>query len=147
MRSSLLLYGAIASLVLGAGVLTADALVTTDEEHLEQLCDDVTERDPDARVGAVMTWTHLMREPLEISEDGRRERYEERDEAELSRDLEGVLAPLTDPDLEILQRSVEVDDDRATIALRTRSGGETHNTTFRLVRNGQGWLLTRLQAR
>ncbi|MFK7984715.1 MAG: hypothetical protein AB8I08_01710 [Sandaracinaceae bacterium] len=146
MRSSILLYGAIASLVLGAGVLTADALVTTDEEHLEELCDDVTERDADARVGAIMTWTDLSRQPLEISDRGRRERYEERDEAALSHDLEGVLAPLTDPDLEILQRSVEVDDDRATIAIRTRSGGETHNTTFRLTRNGQGWLITRLRA-
>lgn len=146
MRSPLVLYGAIASLILGAGVLTADALVTSDEERLEQLGEDLTERAPDERVGAVLAWTDLSRAAVELSTDEGRVFYEEQDDVRLGDDLAEALAPFADARLEVIQETVRLDGDRATVAVRARDGSAIHDVTFGLARSGQGWLIERVRA-
>jgi hypothetical protein len=41
-----------------------------------------------------------------------------------------------------VQRSVHIEGDRATAAVRARAAGALYDASFRLSRSGQGWLIT-----
>lgn len=131
-------------LLVGGFAVGADALVTSDEERLAELADELTATSDRPRVDTVLAWTDPARAPVEIRARGRVDRYED-DDAALAEDLGDALAPLAVRELDVVQRSVRVRGDRGTVAVRTRSGEGLHDATFHLVRSGQGWLIERVQ--
>jgi len=127
--------------VLGiAGIsIAADALTVSDEEAVEGLVDALTD---DASEG-VLSWTDPSERPVSLQVDGRTHRYDDLDA--LARAMGGVF-DVFHGDYEVVQRSVDVDGDRADVAVRTRSRDGLTDTRFRLVRAGDRWLVTRIVA-
>lgn len=144
--SRFVIYAVVASAAVGGTALVADALVESDSERLEQLADELGEGD--GAVDAVLRWTDPAREEISVGAAGERSRvYREGDDVALSEAVTRALAPLDTSDLDVVQRSISVDGDRGTVALRARADGEAVNATVRLTRNGQGWLVTSLRVR
>jgi len=146
MRPRFIVHAVIATFLIGGVALAADALVETDEEQLAELAADLTDGRADARPDAVLRWTDLSREKVEVTRGGQVTRFDEHDDHRLAQSVARALAPFAAEDLEVVQRSVSVNGDRATVAVRARAGGEIVNATFKLARSGQGWLVTHLRA-
>jgi len=139
MRSRLLLHGVLAVLGIAGFSFAADALTVSDEEAVEALVEDLFD---DASEG-VLSWTDPAQRPVSLQVDGRVSRYD--DVSALSRAMGGVF-DVFHGEYEVVQRTVDVDGDRADVAVRTRSREGLTDTRFRLVRDGDRWLVTRIVA-
>lgn len=147
MPSRLIVHGLLASLLVGGFAVVADAIVVTDEERLGQLADELTDGPAPERVPGVLRWMDLSRESVRLEHDRRVRVFGDDDGHRLADEVFAALEPFAADDLEVVQRSVQVDGDRGTVAVRARADGALHDATFRLVRSGQGWLVGSVQAR
>ncbi len=147
MSTRFVVYGIIATALIGGVAFAADALVVSDREQLEQLANDLTEGDAGERIDAVLRWTDPSREPVTLTRGREVSRFEEQDDYALAEELGSALAPFESDELDVVQRSVRVDGDRGTVAVRVRADGELHDATMHLARSGQGWLVTDVRAR
>lgn len=145
MRSRFLVHGLIATLLIGGIAVAADALVESDRERVQALAFDLTEGRAHERADAVLRWTDLSLASVRITESGRVAQYDERAEHALAQRIARLLSPFAAEDLEVVQRSVRVDGDRATVAVRVRAEGQLVDASFGLERSGQGWLVTELR--
>ena len=146
MRPRFLVHAVVATFLIGGVALAADALVETDEEQLAELASDLTEGRAHARPDAVLRWTDLSREEVELVRGGQVSRFVEHEDHRLAQSIGRALAPFTAERVEVVQRSVSVNGDRATVAVRARADGSIRNVTFKLARSGQGWLVTQVRA-
>lgn len=121
--------------VLGVTAL-ADALVTSDEERLDEVAVAITSGEEGERLDALLAYADVEREPAVVG--GRRVR----DEGDLARELRGELGALDDGELEVVQTSTSVSGETGRIALRVRVDGEVLDADLTLRRDGQGWLLS-----
>lgn len=147
LKGRFVVYALASTLLIGGIAVAADALVESDQEQLEQLVEDLTEGRGDHRTDAILRWTDLSREPISMTSPAGTATFDESDELALADEVTSALDPFTRSDLEVVQRSISVNGDRATVAVRARAGGAVHDVTFRLARSGQGWLVTDLRAR
>lgn len=138
----LVLYALAAAFVFGAGALIVDLATTSDAEQLEAVLDALVAPDEGDRADALLRFTDLSREPVRI----RNRTYDSSDDFALMRAMQNALGELGSDDLEVIQRSVHVNGDRGTVAARLRSGEGPRNVTIHVVRSGQGWLISRIQA-
>ena len=135
-------YGFSAALFAVGLLVAADALVESDEERLEPLAGALLEEGVDARIDAVLRWTDPETTPVAIG----RSTFGEGRQAALESALRERLSPLLEADGELVQQSVRVREDRASVALRLRdSTAELHDVSFALRRHGQGWLIERIR--
>lgn len=141
MQRRFFVYALVATVAIGGIAFAADALVVSDLEQVEQLADELT-GDVD-RVDVLQQRIDLAREPVVVGTS----RFDESEDYALTEALAEALDPIGSGELDVVQRSVEVDDTRATVALRVRTGGALSDTTIDLVKNGQGWLVTRVRTR
>jgi len=146
MRPRFVVHAVVATFLIGGIAFAADALVESDREQLEQLASDLTAGRAHQRVDAVLRWTDLSREPVSVSRGGNVSHFDERDDHRLAESFARALAPFATSELEVVQRSVSIDGDRATVAVRARADGRLVDVSFRLARSGQGWLVTQLRA-
>lgn len=147
MQSRLVVYGLVVSCVVGGFAVVADALVESDEERLGELADELTEAPADERISGVLRWMDLSRESVRLEDGDRVRRFDDDDGHRLADEVFDALAPFAAEDLEVVQRSVRVDGDRGTVAARVRVEDRLHDATLHLVRSGQGWVVTSVQAR
>jgi len=133
-------------ILLLSGVATvADALVVTDQERLESFVDSVAGDRADRRIDAALDHADLSRVAVEVQDGRRSERFRDGDEIELADEVQRALATLAEPGAELIQDSIEIEGDRAHVALRLRAEEELLNTQFTLVRRGDGWILSRVR--
>lgn len=145
MRSRFVLYALVATVFVGGIAFAADALVESDRDQLEELATALTSGRPHGRTDAVLRWTDLSREPISITRGRSVQHFDERDDHRLAETFARVLAPFTTDNLDVVQRSISVKDDRAIVALRVRADGKLVDVSFRLAKSGQGWLVTQLR--
>lgn len=142
MHSRFVLYAVVATLAVGGVAVAADALFVSDAEQVEQLADDLTRRESGSRVDAVLRWIDPAREPVTITVGRNVRRFTEDEDYALADELADALAPFEARELEVVQRSVRIDGERGTVAVRVRASGRIHDATLHLVKNGQSWLVT-----
>jgi hypothetical protein len=142
MRTRFAVYAVIATLAIGLVAFAADALVVSDTEALEPLADDLASQNG---ADAILRWVDLSREPVTIERGRDADLFEEQEEAALADALADVLSAFASSDAEIVQQSVSVEGDRASVATRVRAEGALHDARLELTRNGQGWLLSRVR--
>lgn len=147
MHSRFLAYALMFTVLVGGFGLVADALVESDEEQLGEVADELTGARSAERVEAVLRRIDLSREPVRLDDGTRTQWFAEDDGHRLSERVSSALADLETDDLEVVQRSVRVDGDRGTVAVRVRADSELRDVTLHFVRSGQGWLIGRVQTR
>ena len=133
-------WGLVATVAIGGVALAADALVESDHEQVGQLADSLVGPRAERRLDAVLAWVDPTRVPVTVRVGRQTERYGE-DDADPGDAIRDALAPLSSGALELVQRSVSVDGDRARVALRVRSDGEIVDAQLALLRDGQAWLV------
>jgi len=136
---------AVAAVLLGAVLLTADAVTTTDEERIEAFLEQVTESDAAHRIDAALTYADPERQPVDLQEAGERERYDEGESSALSEHARSLLSDLDKTNMKLVQDAIQIDDDRALVAIRARTGEGFIDVQFRLKRHEEDWLLTQVR--
>ncbi|MGE0787854.1 MAG: hypothetical protein AB7S26_19425 [Sandaracinaceae bacterium] len=145
MSSRLVIYGALVAAIAGGGALMTDLLVESDDERIEELADALADGSGAERV---LRWSDPEVATVSVSDrSARTERFRDGDEADLSDAVHDALSPLDGSNLDVVQRTVRVDGDRALIAMRARADGDTVDATVALARDGQRWLVTSVQVR
>ncbi len=131
--------------VLGTFGLVVDVLVTTDEERLEELSHQLGDRDQ--RVDGLLDWVNLTEQDFVIETPRGSERLIEGDESDLGVVLDDAFAALGAGETEVVQRSVHLQGDRATVALRVRNDVDYGLCNVTLQRHADGWRAQRLVVR
>lgn len=133
-------WGLAATVAVGGVALAADALVETDEEQVSEVADALVGPREDRRLDAVLARVDSTRAPVTVRAGGRADRFGEYDE-DPGDAIREALAPLASGPIDVVQRSISVEGDRARIALRVRHDGALVDAQLALVRDGQSWLV------
>lgn len=137
-------WALIATVGTGGVALAADALVESDEERISEVADAMTGSAPERRIDALLAWVDPTRIPVTVRANGYVDRFGE-DDGDPAESIRGALAPLSTDSLDVVQRSVSVEGERATVALRVRSEGEIVDAQLALRRDGQTWLVSEVR--
>ncbi len=121
-------------------VALADALVTTEEESLEELADAIG-ADPQSRFDAIALYLEPERQSVRARLFGEREIFE--DEL-LAMD---AIRNAAEGDLDTIQSNVQVADDYATVAVRLRDQEGPLDVTLGLRKRGERWLIHEMTVR
>jgi hypothetical protein len=133
----------LAAVAFGGVALVVDALIVTDEERLETFVDDVTGEE--GRVAHALDYTDPSRVPVELVTNDALDVYGDGEEVDLADGAHVVLAPIASRDATLVQETIEIRGDNALVALRLRTGDGPVDAQFRLVRRGDGWLVSRVR--
>jgi hypothetical protein len=125
--------------------VVVDALVVTDVERLETFVDDLTDARDDARIDAALGHADPSRVPVELIVGADSELYEDGDEVDLAEHTREALSPLAHGKAEVVQKTIDIEGDRAQVAVRVSTDDGMLNAQFRFVRRGDGWLVTRVR--
>lgn len=124
--------------------LVVDALTLTERERLETFVEDLIGNTPDERLGAALRLTDLRREPLELVDRGRRLSFGGGEDAKVSRELHRALEALTVGELDVVQKAIELEGERARVGVRVRTSEGFVNVLFHLNKHEDDWLLRRV---
>jgi hypothetical protein len=124
--------------------LVVDALTLTDKERLQHFVEDFIGNEPDDRIAAALRLTDPSREPLELVDRGRRLTFQGSQEAMVSRAVHRALEAFTLGELDVIQKAVDLDGERARIAVRVRTEDGFVNVLFHLNKHQEDWLVRRI---
>lgn len=136
----LAVWGVCASFAIGGVVWVADVLVESDEERIADLADALADDRAEERIDAVLAWVDPTRVPITVRGAGSTERFGA-DDVDPADAIREALGPLESGSLELIERTIEVEGDRAELALRVRSEGALVDAQIGLRREGQSWLV------
>lgn len=134
------------SLVVGflslSGVaVAADAFVVTEREELERFVSDVTGARADTRVDGALSYTNPSEVPCRLTVDGKPEVYGEGEGTELAEALRSALRVFDSDRQNLLQHSVRVDGERATVTARVGDESYEQTVIYELTREHGRWLV------
>jgi hypothetical protein len=132
-----------ATIAVSAVALAADALVESDEERLTELAEAIAGGRGEQRVAAVLAWVDPERIAVTVRQGRKVEHFEADDDP--SEAVREALALLASDALEVVQRTLDVRGDRATIALRIRADGELADLHIGLRRDGEAWRVSEVR--
>jgi hypothetical protein len=140
------IYLVIAVVVITAGIVVGDLLVTTEEERLTVFADAVSGEVTPARIDAALAWCDPARQPVQVESFAGGRLYE--DEASLHREARRALSRFRGTELHRLSDSITVHDDTATVSLRLLATDRGFiNAEFELRRHGEDWLVSSVVVR
>ncbi len=139
----LLLPLGLTALAVAGVAIVADALVVTDEERLDAFVDDVT--GDGARVTRALGYADPSRVPVEVVHGDALDVYGDGQEVDLADEAHDALSALNEREATLVQKTIEIRGDNALVALRLQTGDGPVSAQFRLVRRGDGWLLSRVR--
>jgi hypothetical protein len=128
-------------LTLAGIVVTADALVTTPKEQVERFLDEVSAPRVDQRVDAALSYANPSHVPCRLNADGDVSSFDEGEASRLGEALRSALSVFDSEQQALLQKSIEVADDKATITTRIGDNEYEQTVIYHLVRDDERWLL------
>ncbi|HJL05167.1 MAG TPA: hypothetical protein RMH85_31330 [Polyangiaceae bacterium LLY-WYZ-15_(1-7)] len=143
MRRALPFLGALA-LVVGAW-LAWDALVVDERERVAAVADAFAGEIRTDRVDAALQHVDVDVAPLEVDVRGRTRVYGRGAAGDLRRDALRGLGAHMGQTLRVLSRSIELDEDAATVAQRLMGDRGMVQVELRLEHHEQRWLVRRLR--
>ncbi len=131
----------VACLSLSGVAVAADALITTDREELDGFLDDVTREKLEARIDGALGHVNPSVAPVKVSLDGKVQQFQEGDSLELAEAVRGAMGVFDTTRQSLLQHSVKLDGERATVTTRLGDTGYEQTVIYDLVRREQRWLV------
>lgn len=135
----------ISALSLSGVAVAADALVTTQREELDGFLDDVSRDRLDARIDGALAYMNPGAVELRIQNDGKQLRFAEGESEALTDNVRTTLGVFDSNKQELLQHSVKVDGDRATVTTRMGDNSYEQTVIYDLVRRDERWLVRSLR--
>lgn len=125
--------------------VAADALVVTAREELDGFLEEVSRKRPDERVDAVLSHANPDLVELRLQNAGKLQRFGEGDAGELAESVRQALGVFDTSKQELLQESVRIDGDRASVT--TRIGDDSYEQTviYELTRKDGPWIIRSLR--
>src|SRR5687768_12631856 len=114
MRTRFIVYSVLATLGIGGIAFAADAFFVSDVERVEQLGDELASAPEPSET--LLRWVDVSRQPVMVTRGGQSMRFEDEADYALADELADALAPFAAEDLEVVQRTTQVETDRATLA-------------------------------
>lgn len=142
----MLLHTFAIAVVVGGLAAVADALVITDHERIEQLVESLEGEVEDTTLDEMLHFVETDREPIEVRTSERTRVFEDAD-ADLAQQAREALRPLQGSEIEVLQHTIELEDDEAHVALRARTRYGVVDGNVDLVKHGERWLIWRARIR
>ena len=142
----ILLHTLAIGVVVGGLAAVADALVITDRERIEQLVDSLEGEVQDTTLDEVLHFVETDREPIEVRTSERTRVFEDAD-ADIAQHAREALRPLRGSDIEVIQHTIEMDDEEAHVALRARTRHGVVDANIDLAKHGERWLIWRARIR
>lgn len=121
--------------------VAADALVTTEQEQLDGFLSDVTRRRLEARLDGALSYANPSTVKLRLSVSGQVQEFGEGESAALADAVRSALGVFDSAEQDLLQHSVRVSGDRATVTTRLGDAAYEQTVIYDLVRSEQRWLL------
>jgi hypothetical protein len=121
--------------------VAADALVVTPREELDGFLEAVSREEPAARTDAVIAHMDLKAQPLRLTADGNLSRYDAGESAELAENVRQVLGVFDTKQQELLQHSIKVDGDRASVTTRMGDASYEQTVIYELGLKDGRWLV------
>ena len=136
----------ISALSLSGVAVAADALVVTQREELDGFLDVVTRDDADGRIDGALSYMNAGLVPLRFSGDGKLQRFAGDEGTHAAESLRQLMGVFDSKRQELLQHSVRVDGDHASVT--TRMGDTSYEQTmiYELVRMDERWLIRSVRA-
>jgi hypothetical protein len=127
-------------LSLSGVAVAADAFVVTEREELEGFVDDITAASVDARLDGTLSYTNPSELPCRLTVEGQVAQFGEGQGAELADSLRSALRVFDSEKQALLQESVRVDGNQATVTARVGDESYEQTVIYELVRDGR-WLV------
>lgn len=131
----------VACLSLSGVAVAADALITTEREELDGFLDDVTREKLEARIDGALGYVNPSVAPVKLAADGQVQQFQDGDSLELAQAVRNALGVFDSSRQALLQQSVRVEGDRATVTTRLGDTGYEQTVIYDLVRREQRWLV------
>lgn len=128
-------------LSLSGVAVAADALVVTEAEELESFVDDVTAPKVEARLDGALSYANASEVPCRLTSDGKVRVFGEGESADFSEALRTALSVFDSEKQSLLQHSVHVDGDRATVTARLGDERYEQTVIYELTRDEDRWLV------
>jgi hypothetical protein len=128
-------------LSLSGVAVAADALVVTEAEELEGFVDDVTSSKVEARLDGALSYTNASEVPCRLSSDGNARVFGEGESSGLSEALRTALSVFDSDKQSLLQHSVRIDGNRATVTARLGDERYEQTVIYELTREDKRWLV------
>lgn len=126
--------------------VAADALVVTPREELDGFLEAVSRGQPMARTDAVIQHMDPELVPLRLSADGKLSRFGSGDNTELAESVRQVLGVFDSPRQELLQHSIKVEGERASVTTRMGDSSYEQSVIYELALKDGRWLIRSLRA-
>jgi hypothetical protein len=135
----------ISALSLSGVAVAADALVTSQREELDGFLDDVTREGLDVRVDGALAHINPGAVAVRLQADGHVQRFEAGESGELAESLRQRLGVFDSGKQKLLQHSVNVDGERATVTTRMGDASYEQTVIYDLIRRDERWLIRSLR--
>lgn len=136
----------ISALSLSGVAVAADALMVTPREELDGFLEAVSRGEPSARTDAVIKHMNPDLQGLRVSADGKLARFGDGDSAALADNVRQVLGVFDSPQQELLQHSIKVDGDHASVTTRMGDSSYEQTVIYELALKDGRWLIRSLRA-
>jgi hypothetical protein len=136
----------VSALSLSGVAVAADALVVTQREELDGFLDAVSREDADLRVDGALSYADTDLVPLRLSAEGKVQRFESDERGPLNESLRQVMGVFDGKRQRLLQHSVRVEGDHASVTTRVGDAGYEQTVIYELVRKGERWLIRGIRA-
>ncbi len=123
--------------------VAADVLVNTEREQLDSFVDAVTDSQLSDRLDGALGFVDPTAVPLRLVQSGETQEFS--DKATLADAFRGALGVFDGSKQELLQQSVTVDGDRATVTTRMGDAAYEQTVIYDLVRKSDRWLIRRVR--
>lgn len=131
----------VGALSLSGVAVAADALVTTQREELDGFVDEVTRERPDARLDGALAYVNPSQVPLRLSVDGSIQEFAEGESHPMADAVRGALGVFDSGEQDLLQHSVRIEGERATVTTRVGDANYEQTVIYELVRREERWLV------
>lgn len=126
--------------------MAADALVVTQREELDGFLEVVTRDDADGRIDGTLSYVSSSLVPVRLTADGKVQRFAGDEGAQLAESLRLVMGVFDSKRQELLQHSVRIDGDHASVTTRMGDTSYEQTVIYELSRQDERWLIRTIRA-